>query len=337
MKVAILHSAHNISIEDAPYPRVEKDGVVIKVKACGICGSDLHIYRHGGTEGTVLGHEFSGDIVEIGANVTGVTIGNRVTAMSGVGCGKCYWCRQDQPIRCRNLKLLGYQIPGAFAQYVSIPGFKIGQYAALLPDNMTYQEAALAEPLSVALYAVMKANPRPEDTAVVIGVGMIGLCIVKLLKTFGVNRIIVSEPKIKRLNLARESGAEVMLDTTTVNVVAKLAEMTRGKGADVVFECAGLSTTYHQALEIVSRGGKVELVALYEQPITWDPSTIVMNDINLIGCGLRWDLPGAINLLQRKEINIQSLITHEYPLEKVKEAFDTQLMSDDAIKVMLIP
>lgn len=338
MKAAVFHSARDITIEDVPEPRVEPDSVVIKVKACGICGSDLHLYKCGGqNEGTILGHEFSGDIVEIGANVTDVEKGDRVTAIGGQGCGQCYWCRQGQLIRCRKLVFLGWGIPGAFAQYVSVPSFQIGMYAVKLPDTMTYEEGATAEPAAVALYAVTKARPQPEDTVVVIGAGMIGLCTVQVLKAFGVNQVIVSEPRRKRLKLAKESGADVIVDAAREDIVSIVNEVTSGKGADIVFECAGLSTTYQQALEMVHRGGKVELVGLYEQPITWDPSSVVTNDITLIGCGLRWDLPGAVDLLQSGKVNTKPLLTHEFPLDKVKEAFETQLGAEDAVKVLVKP
>lgn len=337
MKAAVFHSARDITIEDVPEPRVEPDGVVIKVKACGICGSDLHLYKRGGQEGTILGHEFSGDIVEIGANVTDVEKGDRVTAMCGRGCGQCYWCRQGQQIRCRKLAFLGYGIPGAFAQYVSVPFFKIGMYAVKLPDTLTYEEGATAEPTAVALYSVTQAQPQPDNTVVIIGAGMIGLCTVQVLKAFGVNQVIVSEPREKRLKLAKESGASLVVDAGREDIVSIVNEVTSGKGADIVFECAGLPTTYQQAIEMVHRGGKVELVGLYEQPITWDPSFVVTNDITLIGCGLRWDLPGAVDLLQSGKVNTKPLVTHEFPLDKVKEAFETQLGAEDAVKVLVKP
>jgi 2-desacetyl-2-hydroxyethyl bacteriochlorophyllide A dehydrogenase len=338
MKAAIFRGARNITIEDVPEPKVEPDDVVVKVKACGVCGSDLHLYKWGGqNEGTILGHEFSGDVVEIGENVTGVKKGDRVTAIGGRGCGQCYWCQQGQLLRCRSLIFLGWGLPGAFAQYVPVPFFQIGQYAAKLPDTMTYEEGATAEPVAVALYAVTKAQPQPEDTVVVLGAGMIGLCLVQVLKAFGVSQVIVSEPREKRLKLAKETGADLVLNAAREDIVSIVNEVTSGRGADIVFECVGLSTTYQQAIEMVHRGGKVELVGLYEQPVTWDPTPTVTDDITLIGCGLRWDLPGAVDLLQSGKVNTKPLLTHEFPLDKVKEAFETQLEAEDAVKVLVKP
>ena len=337
MKAAVFHSAHNITIEDVPYPRLEPDGVIIKVNTSGICGSDLHVYRHGRRDGMIMGHEFSGDIVEIGADVTGVEKGDRVVAISGRGCGQCYWCQQGQFIRCPKLVFIGYGFPGAFAEYISVPLFKLDLYAAKLPDTLTYEEGATAEPLSVALYAVKQVQPQPEDTVVIIGLGIIGLCIIQILKAMGVNQIMVSGRRAKRLQLAKESGATMVVDAAKEDIVPIVKELNSGKGADIVFDCAGSSTTYQQSIQMVHRGGKVNLVGLYQEPINWNPSFIVSNDITLIGCGLRWDLPGAVDLLQSGTVNTKPLITHEFPLDKTKEAFDTQLEAQDAIKVLVKP
>jgi len=336
MKAAVFHGAHDIRIEDVPYPKVDPDGVIIKVKACGICGSDLHPYRRGGQEGMILGHEVSGDIVEIGANVKGIEKGERVVAVCGKTCGQCYWCQQGQWIRCPNLVVLGYGIPGAFAQYVSISLFEMGLYAAKLPDTLTYEEGATVEPLSVALYAVKRAQPQPEDTVVVLGAGMIGLCVVQVLKALGVTNIIVSGRRAKRLELAKESGANVVVDAAQEDIVPIAKEATSGKGVDIVFECAGSPDTYQQSIEMVHRGGKIMLVAIYEQPITWNPSLIVGRDIDMIG-SFGEDFTTTVNLLKDGKVNTKPLVSHEFPLDKIKEAFDTQLGAQDAVKVLVKP
>jgi len=337
MKAAILRGARDIIIRDVPEPRVETDGVIIKVKACGICGSDLHLYKHGAPHDWILGHEFSGDIVEVGANIQSVKKGEHVVAMCGQGCGECYWCQQGQWLRCNKMSLLGYGIPGAFAEYVSVPYFQLGTYAAMLPESLTYEVGATAEPLSVALYAVSKAQPQPEDTVVVIGAGIIGLCVVKVLKAVNVARIIVSGRRTRRLELAKESGADIVVDAAQKDIIPVVDKSTSGRGADIVFECAGSSITFQQALQMVHRGGKIALVGLYEESITWNPSIIVANDINIVGCGLRFDLPGAIDLIKNGRVDTKPLITHEFRLDNIKEAFETQLAAEDAIKVLVKP
>lgn len=337
MKVAVLHGPRDIRVEDAAYPTLEPGAVIMKVRDCGICGSDLHVYRHGGAV-MRLGHEFSGDIVEVGSGVEGVKVGERVVAMSGRGCGRCYWCKQGQWIRCSQMSLLGYEVPGALAEYVLVPSFNLGQYAVRLPEGLTYEQGALAEPLSVAKYAVEQAQPRPDETVVVIGLGIIGLFILQILKSMGVSQVIASGRREKRLQLAKQvGGASVVVDAANEDVVPVVSRVTADKGADVVFEVAGTELTFQQATRSVHRGGRVELVGLFEEDFKWNPSFLVSNDIALIGCGLRFDIPGAIGLLEAGAIETEPLISHQFPLSDVKRAFDTQLGADDAIKVLVKP
>jgi (R,R)-butanediol dehydrogenase/meso-butanediol dehydrogenase/diacetyl reductase len=337
MKAAVLRGARDIAVEEVPEPRLEPGGVIIKVRACGICGSDLHVYRHGSPDPMRLGHEFSGDVVEVGASVSGAAVGDRIAAMCGEGCGHCYWCRRGQWLKCSGMALLGYGVPGAFAEYVSVPRLEMGRYAAKLPGNLTYEAGATAEPLSVALYAVDRSRPRPDDTVVVIGAGVIGLCIVRVLRARGINKLLLSGRRAGRLRLARESGAGVVVDAAGEDIVARVNEETAGRGADIVYECAGSAATFRQALQMVHRGGRVELVGLYEEPITWDPSFIVSNDIDIGGTGLAFNLPGAVELMQSGRVDTLPLVTHEFPLDGIKEAFETQLTADDAVKVLVKP
>ena len=337
MKAAVMRGARDIVVVEVPYPRLEPEGVIIKVRACGICGSDLHMYRHGPPVPWRMGHEFSGDVVEVGASVSGVAVGDRLAAMCGEGCGHCYWCREGDWLKCTEMKLLGYGVDGAYAEYVSVPHLELGKYAAKLPDSLTYEAGATAEPLAVSLYAVDRSHPRPEDTVVVIGVGVIGLCIVKVLKARGFKNIIVSGRRAGRLKLAKQSGARVVVDAAKEDIVPRVKKLTDSRGADIVYECAGNAETFRQALSMVHRGGRVEVVGLYEEPITWDPTYIVSNDIDIGGTGLAFNLPGAMELMKSGQVDTLPLVTHQFPLDKIKEAFETQLTADDAVKVMVKP
>jgi len=331
-----MGQAEQISVREVPNPKLEDRGIIVKVKAAGICGSDVHFYQRGGP-GTIMGHEFAGDIIEIGSKVKGLKIGDRVVAMGGRGCGECYWCKHGEYIKCTKLGFVGYAMPGAFAEYVAVPAVKLGQYVTKLPPQLTYEEGAAAEPLAVALYAVQQARPKPEDSVVVLGLGIIGLCIVQILKSMGVKQIFASGHRSKRLELAKQGGANIVVDASKENIVPIAARETGGKGADIVFEVAGVESTFQQALQMVHRGAKIELVGLYSKPFSWSPSSIVGNDITLIGCGLRWDLPGAVELMDNGKVDTKPLITHKFPLEKIKEAFDTQIKVPEAIKVMIQP
>jgi 2-desacetyl-2-hydroxyethyl bacteriochlorophyllide A dehydrogenase len=337
MKAAVLHGAGDIRVEEVSEPIAEPGGVVIKVKSCGICGSDLHGYRHGGRDGMRFGHEFSGDIVEIGEGVAGVKEGDRVIAIGGRGCGECYWCKKGDYIKCRKLRFLGYAYPGAMAEYVMVPNLELGKYADKLPDNISYDEGATIEPVAVSLYAAMQMQPRKDDVVVIIGLGILGLCLIPIVKAMGVMQVIVSGRREKRLRLAKELGAEIVVDAAEDDIVPVVKELNSGKGADIVFDCAGTPDTFQQSLDMTHRGGKIDLVGLYQEPVTFNPSFLVSNDVTLTGCGLKWDLPGALKYIKDGIVDTKPMITHRFPLDKVKEAFDTQVQSEEAIKVVINP
>lgn len=339
MKAAVFQGVESVVVGDIPYPTLEPGGVIVKVKAAGICGSDVHGFQRGPRQPMTMGHEFSGDVVEVGSEVKNVKVGDRVVAMSGKGCGECYWCQQGQFIRCSKLQMLGLapNLPGAFAEYVHVPNFRMGENAAQMPSWLSYEEGAAAEPISVAWYGVSQAKPQKDETAVVIGLGIIGLSVVQILHSMGVKQIVAAGRREKRLKLAREGGADVVVDAAKDDVVPLVQKLTNGKGADVVFEVAGFEETFQQALNMVHRGGRVDLIGLYGKPFSWSPSSIVGSDKSLLGCGLKWDLPGAMGLLETKKVNAKPLVTHVLPLDKAKEAFDTQIKAADAIKVVIKP
>jgi len=335
MKAAVYHGVQDIGVEDVPEPKIEPGAVIMKVHACGICGSDIHSYQRGPRRpGMVPGHEFSGDIVEVGAGITGVKKGDRVVAMSGRSRGECYWCKRGEITRCSKLVMVGLGIPGAFAEYVLVPNFSLGLYAAKLPANLTHQEGATVEPVSVGWHAVTQVQPQKDDTAVVIGAGFIGLAIIQILKSLGVEQIIASGHRPKRLALAKESGADIVVDGAKEDIVPIVKEKTGGVGADSVFEVAGTEPAFRQAVQMVRKGGKIDVVGLYGQPFNLSPSGFG-GDVSLINCGLRWDLPGAVDLMTKGAVRTKPLISHEFPISQVKEAFDTALGVADAVKVVV--
>jgi len=339
MKAAVYYGAGDIRIEEVGYPEVEPNGIVIQVKACGICGSDMHIYKLGGRDqipaGLIMGHEFSGDVVDVGVNVTDIKKGDRVIATGVKPCGECYWCQQEQPMLCTQMQIIGIGFPGAFAEYVSVPTTILNMNVFPL-NNLSYEVGATAEPLCVAVYAATTAEPAPEHNVVVLGAGTIGQCVTQVLKAIGVNQVIVSETSKKRRELAKAMGADVVIDAATENPLKRVAQATGMLGADTVIECAGVPATFHQSLEMVRRGGKIMIVGVYEQPIEWEPISMIMKNIRMIGC-LGGGFPQAIEYLQSGKVNTKPLISHEFPLDKAKEAFETQLKADESIKVLIKP
>ncbi|MCX7981528.1 MAG: alcohol dehydrogenase catalytic domain-containing protein [Syntrophales bacterium] len=335
MKAAVLKKAKEIKVEEVPYPTLESHGVIIKVKACGICGSDLHVYKRNDKSGTIFGHEFCGEIVEVGKEVKDIKPGMRVTAVGFKPCGACFWCQQGKGYRCSHMELIGYEFPGAMAEYVHVPFAVLGRTIFPLPEELSYLEGASVEPLSISYFSVNRAQPKPEDTVLVIGLGVIGLYAVQVLKALGVKRIIASGRRPARLEAARSLGADLLIDAARENTIDRVMEYTGQVGVDIVIECAGQQRTFDESIAVVKGGGKVMLVGVYEEPLRWDPLSVIAKNISLIGC-LGGNFPACINLLKTGQVQAIPLITHTFPLEEAAEAFRTQLVDPNAIKVMLV-
>ncbi len=336
MKAAVLREPGEIRTEIVPDPVLEEHGIIIKVRACGICGSDLHVYKQKGKEGTIFGHEFSGDVVEVGARVAGIHLGERVTAVGFRPCGKCFWCRRGKTHRCSDMALLGYQFPGAMAEYVAIPFAAPGRNVFRLPEELSYEDGASVEPLSISLFSVRRGQPGNQDTAAVLGAGVIGLNAIQILKTMGVPRVLATGRRPARLSAAEACGAAVVVDASNGDAAPALMEATSGMGVDIVVECAGTRETFNQAIEIARGGGKVILVGVYEQPLTWDPLKAMAKNLTLIGC-LGGNFPASIELIQTGKVKTRPYVTHTFRLDQAAEAFQAQLRSPDVIKVMIKP
>jgi 2-desacetyl-2-hydroxyethyl bacteriochlorophyllide A dehydrogenase len=384
MKAGVYYGARDIRTEDIEIPKTGPADILVKVMSSGICGSDLHSYRQGVfcRPGWVLGHELSGEVVSVGAKVKDIKKGDRVipfrrTAGGTEPCGKCFWCQRGEPQYCENVTTrkpcgkcefclkgqwwlctemsrymnVGYSRNGGNSEFAAVYDAELNQNVFKLPDNMSYDEGAAVEPLVGCLEWVSLASPQPHDTAVVMGLGTIGLLTVQVLKQ-KVSRVIGSELSQKRLQVARELGADIVIDPSKENPVEKVIEATgvgrsrSGKGggrADFVMECSGAGVALQQALEITRSGGKIVLVGLYEKPVTIDPNLIVFKDLKLISSQTRRVVPAnqlmlqAIDEIASGRIKIKPLISHEFSIDKIKEAFETQAKSAESVKVIIKP
>jgi 2-desacetyl-2-hydroxyethyl bacteriochlorophyllide A dehydrogenase len=336
MKAAVLTQARKIETQEVAYPVLEPQGIIVKVKACGVCGSDLHVYKSEGKEGTIFGHEFSGDVVEVGSQVKGIAAGMRVTAVGFRPCDECFWCRQGKGHRCSNMALLGYQFPGAMAEYVHVPFAALGRSVFPLPEEMTYEDGASVEPLSISYFSVNRAQPKESEAIAVIGLGVIGLYAIQVLKALGVAKILASGRRSSRLEAAAALGADVVIDAAKDDAVKAVMEATADMGVNTVIECAGQQTTFDQSVAMARGGGKIMLVGVYEEPLTWDPLPVIGKNLSLIGC-LGGNFPAAIDLLKTGKVTAKPLVTHSFPLEQAAQAFEAQLKDQRAIKVMIKP
>ncbi len=339
MKAAVLYGPGDLRVEDVPVPEVGAEDILLRVKACGICGSELHAYKRRTQAGTIrrLGHEFSGEVVEVGENVRKLRKGDMASALLRARfCNRCFWCLKEQSNLCPSTTEGLYspdELPGAFAEYIRIP--MADQIAFKIPEEITFEEAVIIEPLTVAYHGVMRAKPELEDTVLVLGAGTIGLCVAQICKLL-VSKTIVTEVAKPRLEMARRLGV-IALNATDVNVDHKILDLTENRGPDTTIECAGVPATLQQAVRVTRRGGKIVQLALYEEEAGYEPNLLVNKELTVYGASAYVrEVDKTLELLKTGAVKARPLITHEYPLERIKEAFKISMRAE-AIKVIVKP
>ena len=340
MKALVYMGPGQLKVEEREIPAPKKGEVQIMIRKVSICGSDLGAYRHASDRfmpPLVLGHEFSGDITEVGEGVTSLKAGQRVTVNPMVLCNDCYFCRRGEGNLCGNRKSMGtaiggVQTDGAMREYVTVPDWMVVPIA----DNVSYESAALLEPCGVTLACAKKGLTDDEKNTVVLGAGPIGLLIVKFLKALGVENVIVSDIIDKRLEKAKECGADHVINSKKEDAVAVVKELTDGYGADRVINAAG-EFLINQSFEMVKNGGTSVLVALAHSKVEIDPMEIVGRGLKFIGSYMfTTEMKEAAQMLADGKLVVDDLITSTYPLEKGKDAFDVLNTPDnDEIKVQI--
>jgi (R,R)-butanediol dehydrogenase/meso-butanediol dehydrogenase/diacetyl reductase len=272
MKGLVLQGIKQLEYRtDLKKPQPKKDEVLIAVKYCGICGSDLEAYQHGMVVmPLILGHEFSGEIVELGSDVVDFKLGDRVTGYPGNFCGKCFFCKSGQVNLCsKTLEGMGLTVDGALAEYIKMPA----KCLCKLPTTVSFEEAALTEPLSVGYHGVRMSGIQPDDSVVVIGAGSIGLSTIQALRLRGIREYYIVEPSEFNKSLALQMGAKEIRNPSRIN----------GVGPDFVFDCAGFPKTYKKNLSIVRKGGTVILLGVYFNPAPIPFLQFIMKEINMRG------------------------------------------------------
>jgi (R,R)-butanediol dehydrogenase/meso-butanediol dehydrogenase/diacetyl reductase len=288
MRAAVFYGKENIRVEEVPEPATERGEVKIKVAANGICGSDLHVYfgAMGGIEGgdtqpSILGHEFAGEVAEVGADVTDLRPGDAVTVEPIISCDKCPSCLAGDYNVCYNVGFYGtgQGHNGGLAEYAVVARKNVHR----LPDGVSLRDGALAEPLSVAYHGVEKGQVSPGQSVAVFGAGPIGIGVYLSLRAKGVEDIFVVEPSASRRHAIQGLGAEVVLDPSDGDVVAAIKERTRGAGVDVAFEAAGAPSSFTAALGATRRLGRVVIVAIHEKPVDFSPLHLIFTEQVITG------------------------------------------------------
>jgi L-iditol 2-dehydrogenase len=343
MKALVLTAYKQFEIQDVPDPRPAAGEVLVVVKTCGICGSDIH-----GMDGSsgrrippvIMGHEAAGVIAEVGPGVEGWSAGDRVTFDSTVYCGRCWFCRQGHINLCDNRRVLGvscgeYRRDGAFAEYVVVPQHILYR----LPEGLTFERAALVEGLSIAVHGVNQTALRLNDTAVVVGSGLIGLLVIQALRAAGAGRILAVDIEEGRLEMALKLGADEALHAGQVDVAIEVAKRTEGRGADVAIEVAGFSSTVQTAVASVRKGGQVTLVGNLAPKIEFPLQAVVTREITInSSCASTGEYPACLDLLTRGTVRVDPLISAVAPLAEGAKWFGSLYRREgNLFKVILQP
>ena len=343
MKALVLEEYGKLVYRDVPSPVVGPGEVLVEVKACGICGSDVH-----GMDGSsgrrmpplIMGHEAAGVIAEVGQGVEGWAKGERVTFDSTVYCGDCHFCRAGKINLCDRRRVLGvaceeFRQEGAFAECVAVPA----RILYRIPEGVSFEHAAMVEPISVAVHAVNRTPVRLNDTAVVIGAGVIGLLVVQALRAAGCGRIIAVDLSPTRLELAGELGADEVLRSDEVDVVEAVRERTGGRGADIAVEAVGIDQTVRTAVDCVRKGGAVTLVGNVSPRVELLLQAAVTRELSLYGsaasCG---EYPDCLDLMQRGTVRVEAIISAVAPLSEGATWFQRLRDGEKGlVKVILVP
>lgn len=343
MNALLLKEYMKLEVVEMPIPSIGPDDVLVRVQACGICGSDVH-----GLDGRtgrrvpplVMGHEAAGQIAKTGTNVHDLQEGDRVTFDSTVYCGHCYYCNRGELNLCDNREVLGvspgnYRRHGAFAEFVSVPR----RIVYRLPDHFLFEHAALIEAVSVAVHAVRITPVQLGDTAVVAGAGMIGLLTIQALRAAGCPRVIAFDLDDARLKRALELGATDVFNSKAGDPTESIRELTDGRGADVAIECVGTTDPIRVLIQSVRKGGAVTLVGNVAPSIELPLQAVVTRQIRLQGsCASSGEYPDCINLMSKGAIKVESLITAVAPLAEGPAWFDRLYRQEpNLMKVILKP
>jgi len=343
MKALLLTEYRQLQYTEAPEPEIGEADVLVRVAACGICGSDVHGYD--GSSGRripplIMGHEAAGVVEQVGKAVTGFSPGDRVTFDSTVYCGKCSYCETGQVNLCDNRMVLGvscgdYRRQGAFAELVAVPQHIIYP----LPESMPLEHAAMIEAVSVAVHAVGRVAISESDRALVVGSGMIGLLVIQVLRHAGCRQIIAVDQQAERLAMAQQFGAHETIDASQENVAERIAELSGGMGVDVAFEVVGSSVTVETAVTALRKGGHLVLIGNLAPRVEVPLQAIVTRELTLHGsCASAGEYPLCIRLMASGAIDVAPLLSATAPLAEGAAWFERLYNREPGLmKVVLQP
>ena len=342
MKAALLYGVKDLRVENVDMPEVGPGEILVRIKAATTCGTDVKIFQRGYVSGiieypTVFGHEWAGDVVKVGEGVSWLKEGMRVRAGNSSPCLRCKMCQKGKYNLCENMMWLW----GAYAEYIKVPQRIVMLNTQEIPSHITYEEAAVTEPLACVLHGIEEANIKLGDTVAIIGAGPIGLLHLQTAKKMGAEKVVISDFVDERLEVAQKLGADEIVDAKRYDPVEKAREFTDGYGADVVIEAIGLPATWEQALKMVRKGGTV--LEFGGCPpgteITVKTELLHYGEVTLLGTfhTTPAHFKKALNLIASGTVKVKPLITLRTKLDDTKDASETLTTSKSDLKIAIHP
>jgi len=341
-KVAMLYGVGDIRVEERDIPSIDCGEVLVRIRAATTCGTDVKIFQRGYVSGVIdfpspFGHEWAGDIVEVGKKVEKFSKGMRVRGGNSAPCLQCEMCREGRYNLCEDRVWLW----GAYAEYIKVPEQIVKLNLHEIPSNLSYEEAALTEPLACVLHGALKTNIKPGETVAIIGSGPIGILHLQLAKHMGASKTIITDNVDERLKVASSLGADVAVNINYEDPVERVRRETKGYGAHVVIECVGKVETWMQALRLARKGGRVLMFGGCPPNTEIKVNTELLHygELSIIGSfhATPQEFHQALNLIASNVVNVKPIITGSYPLEKIGEAFQILTTSKKALKLVIKP
>jgi L-iditol 2-dehydrogenase len=331
MKAAVLEELNKIVVKEVATPEVDDESLLVRVKTCAVCGSDIRIYRHGNSRvdpPQIIGHEIAGEVVKVGSKVSGFKVGDRVAIGADVPCGECSFCKDGIGNNCQINYAMGYQFAGGFAEYVLI-NRTVLNYGPIhkIPDNLSYNEAALAEPLACCINGMERAQIQFGDTVTIIGAGPIGCMLIVVARAMGATKVMVADMVQDRLTEAKDFGADVIINSRDEDFVTRVKEETEGLGSDVILTACPSGEAQMQALEAINNRGRINFFGGLPKG-----NSIIQLDSNIVHykecmiVGSHGSVPRqhrlALKLIASGMIDMKRFISHSFGLDQIHEAFD---------------
>lgn len=345
MRAVVLNGPNDFKAAEVEKPEIGDNDILLQMKKAAICGTDMRILAGTKTKGvrypSIIGHEMCGLICEVGKNVKGFEVGEKVSIANVIPCHSCHSCLTGRENACMNRKAIGYEFDGGFAEYVRIPGIAIESGNVVkLPEDVSFEEGALIEPLSCCIRGLKNAGTGFNDSVLIVGAGPIGLMHLQLSKIVGAKKVIVSEPIASRREKAEKLGADLVIDPTKENLADIVMRETDSLGMDVIVMAIGVPAIINSTLKLCRKGGTVNLFAGFAGTgeSTIEVNTIHYNEINVNGSTAykREDYFEAADMVKNKKVNLKEIVTHTFKIDDFQDAYEV-CKNGSGLKVLIEP